>query len=192
VAPAAKPRFVDTGNPVVAIDCPNCGLTTPRFLQYCRNCAFALWPDGPYASAAFQAWREHDAARAATRRYDVEVPAEMRDQVVDYDERAHDLGIHMPPNSSYPIIICVGFFFLALAAIPFPSAPARIALGVLGVLTFFIGVFGWVALEDVRMFPEGEGGEEHGHGATSGGHGSGEGASANDDGRPRSTTEEGK
>lgn len=158
MAPAAKPRFVDVANPVVAIDCPNCGLTTPRFLQYCRNCGFALWPSGPYASAAFQAWRMADPSRARTRRYDLEVPTEMRDQVqvIDYEERAHQLGIHMPPGSRYPFVICIGFFFLALAAIPFPSAPARIALGVIGLIFFFVGVFGWVALEDVRSFPQEE------------------------------------
>lgn len=178
MAPAAKPRFVDTANPVVAIDCPNCGLTTPRFLQYCRNCGFALWPSGPYASAAFQAWRAVDPARFETRRYDLEVPAEMREQVIDYDERAHELGIHMPPGSSYPFVICIGLFFLALAAIPFPSAPARIALGVIGAVMFFSGVFGWVALEDTKRFPQDEGGDEHGSAAASNGTG------------PRSTTEE--
>jgi hypothetical protein len=177
VAPAAKPRFVDTGNPVVAIECPNCGLTTPRFLQYCRNCSFALWPNGPYASAAFQAWRAADPARARTRRYDLEVPSEMRDQVIDYEERAHELGIHVPPGSNYPIVICIGFFFLALAAIPFPSAPARIALGVIGAVILFAGVFGWVALEDTRYFPP-EGAASRGGEVESDGTG------------PRSSTEE--
>lgn len=182
MAPAAKPRFVDISNPVVAIDCPNCGLTTPRFLQYCRNCGFALWPSGPYASAAFQAWRAVDPARAKTRRYDLEVPAEMREQVVDYDQMAHELGIHMPAGSRYPFVICIGFFFLALAAIPLPTAP-RIAVGVLGAIVFLVGVFGWVALEDVQNFPQGE--EEHGSGASA------NGASANG-ATPRSTTEEAK
>jgi hypothetical protein len=43
-------------------------------------------------------------------------------------------------------------FLLALAAIPF-GAPVRWTLGVVGMITFLIGVFGWVVLEDVRMYP---------------------------------------
>jgi hypothetical protein len=71
---------------------------------------------------------------------------------VDYEERAHRLGIHLFPSSSYPFIICVGFFFLALAAVPFASV-VRITLGAIGGLVFLIGVIGWVVLEDVRMYP---------------------------------------
>ena len=37
---------MDIGNPALAVDCPKCGLLTPRFLPYCRNCAFSLWPSG--------------------------------------------------------------------------------------------------------------------------------------------------
>jgi hypothetical protein len=136
----------------MAIDCPNCGLLTPRFEQHCRNCGFSLWPSGPFASAAFKAWQSADPARSAARRFDLELPARTEPEVVDYEERAHRLGIHMFPSSRYPFVICVGFFFLALAAVPF-GALVRIALGAIGALVFLIGVIGWVVLEDVRMYP---------------------------------------
>ncbi|MBJ7600850.1 MAG: hypothetical protein DLM67_12950 [Candidatus Nephthysia bennettiae] len=152
MARATKPRFVDTGNPALAIDCPHCGLLTPRFLQYCRNCGFSLWPSSPFASAAFQAWRDADPARRAARRYDLELPSSTGPEVIDYEARAHHLGIHLFPASSYPFVICLGMFLLALAAIPF-GAPVRWTLGVVGMITFLIGVFGWVVLEDVKMYP---------------------------------------
>jgi hypothetical protein len=152
VASATKPRFVDTGNPALAIDCPNCGLLTPRFLEYCKNCGFSLWPSGPFASAAFQTWRDADPARRHARRYDLELPVREDPLVVDYEARAHRLGIHLFPPSSYPFIICLGMFLLALAAIPFDT-PVRVVVGVVGMVTFLIGVFGWVVLEDVRMYP---------------------------------------
>ena len=152
MASATRPRFVDVANPALAIDCPNCGLITPRFLTYCRNCGFSLWPNGPFASAAFEAWRKADPARRYARRYDLELPRRSLPNVVDYEERAHHLGIHIFPSSSYPFVMCIGFFFLALAAIPFPAA-ARIVLGVVGLVAFLVGVFGWVVLEDTRYFP---------------------------------------
>jgi hypothetical protein len=152
VARATKPRFVDTGNPALAIDCPHCGLLTPRFLQYCRNCGFSLWPSGPFASAAFQTWRDAEPARRHARRYDLELPQPTGPEVIDYEARAHRLGIHLFPASSYPFIICLGMFLLALAAIPF-GAPVRWTLGIVGMVTFLIGVFGWVVLEDVKMYP---------------------------------------
>jgi hypothetical protein len=104
------------------------------------------------ASAAFQAWRDADPARRHARRYDLELPPATGPEVVDYEARAHHLGIHLFPASSYPFIICLGMFLLALAAIPF-GAPVRWALGIIGMITFLIGVFGWVVLEDVRMYP---------------------------------------
>jgi hypothetical protein len=150
---STKPAFVDVGNPAMAIDCPNCGMLTARFGQYCSNCGFALWPSGPFVSAAFQAWRSADPARARARRHDLELPAPATSEVVvDYEERAHRLGIHVSPPSRYPFVICVGFFFLALAAVPFPTV-VRITLGVIGAVVFLIGVVGWVILEDVRMYP---------------------------------------
>src|ERR1035437_8942160 len=115
-------------NSSLAVDCPRCGLRTARFVDHCRNCGYKLWPAGEMASAAFQAWR---AAAAA---------------------RAHELGIHLFPNSNWPIIICLGALSLGFAAIPFPSAP-RIALAVIGGLIFLYGVAGWVLVEDVRMYP---------------------------------------
>jgi hypothetical protein len=104
------------------------------------------------ASAAFQAWRDADPARRHARRYDLELPSATGPEVVDYEARAHHLGIHLFPASSYPFIICLGMFLLALAAIPF-GAPVRWTLGIIGMITFLIGVFGWVVLEDVRMYP---------------------------------------
>ncbi len=82
--------------------------------------------------------------------------------VVDFDEKAHELGIHMPPPSSYPIIICLGLFFMALAAVPF-ATPARLALAAIGVAIFLFGVIGWVVVEDTRHFPGFEGAGEGAH-----------------------------
>lgn len=161
---------MDTGNPALAVDCPRCGLLTPRFLPFCRSCAFPLWPDRATAGAAFHAWQQADPARLEARPYDLELPEGGDDGVVDYDERAHRLGIHLFPSSSYPFVICVGFLFLGLAAVPFASV-ARIVLGVVGLVIFLYGVVGWVVLEDVRMYedvvshdgPPGTGHEVAGH-----------------------------
>ena len=57
---ANRPRYVDTRNPALAIDCPNCGLRTARFMPQCRNCGYSIWPSGPVASAAFRAWQAAD------------------------------------------------------------------------------------------------------------------------------------
>ena len=72
---------------------------------------------------------------------------------MDYEERAHRLGIHLFPPSSYPFVICVGFLFLGLAAVPFPAI-ARIIMLVVGLVIFLAGVIGWVVLEDVRMYED--------------------------------------
>lgn len=151
MAKAQKTRYVDVSNPELAIQCPRCGLRTARFIDYCRNCGYKLWPSGVIASAAFQAWRAADPSRAPASRFDLEVPLDA-EIVVDYEERAHQLGIHLFPSSNWPIIICAGVLLLGLAAAPFPSV-ARIVLAVIGVLIFLSGVIGWVAIEDVRMFP---------------------------------------
>jgi hypothetical protein len=143
---------VDTSNDALAVDCPRCGLMTPRFLPYCQSCAFALWPNRAVAGAAFHAWQRADPRRAAARPYDMEMPVAEAAELVDYEERAHRLGIHIFPSSNYPFVICVGFLFLGLAAIPF-AAPARITLAIIGVIVFLIGVFGWVVLEDDLMYP---------------------------------------
>jgi hypothetical protein len=152
VAAAKKPRYVDVSNPSLSVECPNCGLQTARFIDYCRNCGYKLWPSSELASAAFQAWRDAEPGRDEVSRYDLAVPGPAVDTTVDYEERAHRLGIHIFPNSNYPFTICVGAFFLALAAIPFDST-ARIVLAVLGGVIFLYGVVGWVLVEDVRMFP---------------------------------------
>jgi hypothetical protein len=152
VAVARKPRYVDVSNPSLSVECPRCGLRTARFIDHCRNCGYKLWPSSEMASAAFKAWRDADQSRAEASRFDLEQPVAPLDDTVDYAARAHELGIHLFPNSNYPFIICVGMLFLALAAVPFPAAP-RIVLAVIGVLVFLYGLVGWVLVEDVRMYP---------------------------------------
>jgi hypothetical protein len=161
LAASKQPRFVDISNPSLAVTCPRCGLLTPRFLDLCRNDGYKLWPSSYAASAAFKAWRAADPARAAASRYDMEIPRHI-EYVVDFDARARELGIHMPPPSKWPFVICAGALFLGLAAIPFASE-VRIALAVIGGLIFLAGVVGWVLVEDVKMFPaeESAGGEAH-------------------------------
>jgi hypothetical protein len=152
VAVARKPRYVDVSNPSLSVECPRCGLRTARFIDHCRNCGYKLWPSSEMASAAFKAWRDADPSRRDVSRYDLALPEEAVGVTVDYAARAHELGIHLFPNSNYPFIICVGALFLGLAGIPF-SGPARIALLVVGGLIFLYGVVGWVLVEDVRMYP---------------------------------------
>ena len=143
----------------MSVECPNCGLLTPRFLDHCRNCGYKLWPSGFMASAAFRAWQAADPARLEVSRFDLALPEDVNN-VVDYDARAHHLGIHVFPSSNWPFIICLGLLPLSLAAIPF-AAPVRIGLAVIGGIIFLAGVVGWVLVEDVRMYPtEVAGGDE--------------------------------
>jgi hypothetical protein len=151
VAAPKKPRYVDVSNPSLAVDCPRCGLRTARFVDHCRNCAYKLWPSSHMASAAFKAWRAADPGRAEASRFDLEIPVQV-DNTFDFSARAHELGIHLFPNSNWPFTICAGMLFLGLAAIPFPSTP-RIVLAIIGGLIFLYGVVGWVLIEDVHMFP---------------------------------------
>jgi hypothetical protein len=144
---------VDVSNQALAVECPRCGLLTQRFLPYCRNCGFAIWPGREEAGAAFEAWKRADPARAAARPYDLELTPPPPMAVVDYEERAHRLGIHLFPSSGYPFVICVGFLFLGLAAVPFGTA-VRLVLLALGLVIFLVGVIGWVVLEDVRMYED--------------------------------------
>ena len=136
----------------MSVACPNCGLITQRFLEYCRNDGYQLWPSSEMASEAFKAWREADPMRAEATRYDLELPPPQIDATIDYAARAHELGIHIFPNSNYPFVICIGVLFLGVAAIPFANA-ARLVLAIIGGLIFLYGVVGWVLVEDVRMFP---------------------------------------
>jgi hypothetical protein len=124
---------------------------TARFVDHCRNCGYKLWPSSVLASAAFKAWRDADPSRARASRFDLELPVEI-DNTVDFAARAHELGIHLFPNSNWPFVICLGALFLGLAAIPFPSV-ARIVLAIIGGVIFLVGVVGWVLVEDVRMYP---------------------------------------
>jgi hypothetical protein len=161
VAAAKKPRYVDVANPSLAVDCPRCGLRTARFIDHCRNCGYKLWPSSVMASAAFKAWQATDPARAEVSRFDLQLPVEI-DNVVDYEARAHQLGIHLFPSSNWPFIICFGILFLGLAAIPFGDA-VRIGLAVIGGLIFLAGVVGWVLVEDVKMYPAESGSGEANH-----------------------------
>jgi hypothetical protein len=125
---------------------------TARFVDMCRNCSYKLWPSSVMASAAFKAWQAADPVhRSGVSRYDMDYP-DRTDNTVDYVARAHQLGIHIFPNSNWPFVICLGALFLALAAIPFP-ATTRIVLAVIGGVIFLWGVVGWVLVEDVKMFP---------------------------------------
>ena len=152
---AIKTRYVDVSNPDLAVDCPRCGLKTARFVDQCRNCGYKLWPSSVMASAAFKAWRAADPVpRSRVSRFDMEYPVEV-DNTVDYSARAHQLGIHLSPNSNWPFVICLGLLFLALAAIPFETT-TRIVLAVIGGVIFLWGVVGWVVIDDVHMFPTDE------------------------------------
>ena len=104
------------------------------------------------ASAAFKAWRDADPSRRDASRFDLELPPSAVEPLVDYEARAHELGIHLFPSSVWPFVICVGALFLSLGAVPFP-ATARIVLAVIGGVIFLAGVVGWVLVEDVKMFP---------------------------------------
>jgi hypothetical protein len=113
------------------------------------------------ASAAFRAWKDADPeARSRARPYDMELPVEVAPNIVDYDARAHELGIHIFPNSNFPFLICLGIGIAAFAAISFPVA-VRIGFFAVGALIFLIGVVGWVVVEDTRYFPV-EGADTHG------------------------------
>jgi hypothetical protein len=147
--------FVDTGNPAVGIDCPNCGLLAARFGWFCRNCGFRLWPDAETAARAFRIWRLADPARAYVHQYDDSPAMDVDDVVyVDFMERAHGLGIHIFPSSTWPIMICLGVFFGAFAFVAFPT-PVRIVMGALFAIFFIGGIAGWL-MEDVKMFPTDE------------------------------------
>jgi hypothetical protein len=155
VTAAPKTRYVDASNPDLAVDCPRCGLKTARFVDHCRNCSYKLWPSSVMASAAFKAWRAADPVpRSTVSRFDMEYPVEV-DNTVDYTAKAHQLGIHLSPNSNWPFVICLGLLFLALAAIPFETT-TRIVLAVIGGVIFLWGVVGWVVIDDVHMFPTDE------------------------------------
>jgi len=84
--------------------------------------------------------------------------------VVDFEEKAHELGIHIFPSSRWPILVCLGVLFLAFAAIPFPAV-ARIICVVIGVIFFVLAIAGWM-LEDVRLFPKDDAAAGGGHGGT--------------------------
>jgi hypothetical protein len=147
-------------NSALAVDCPRCGLKTPRFLDHCRNCGYKLWPSSVMASAAFKAWQAADPARRSElSRFDTDYLVHV-DNTIDYEARAHQLGIHLSPNSNWPFVICFGGLFLALAAIPFP-ATARIVLAVIGGVIFLWGIVGWVVVDDSKMFPS-DSSEPHG------------------------------
>ena len=105
------------------------------------------------ASAAFKAWRDASPERALAHQYDLTLPERPpyvpAVPLMDYEKRARELGIHLFPNSNYPILICIGLFFLALAAPP-PGTWVRIVCGAIGLLFFLIRVVGWVVIKTPR------------------------------------------
>ncbi len=114
------------------------------------------------ASAAFKAWQAADPERRGqVSRFDLELPVK-EENVVDYEARAHQLGIHIFPNSNWPFTICLGALLLGLAAIPF-VAEARIGLAVLGGVVLVVGVVGWVWFEDTEMYEASAAGGEGKH-----------------------------
>ena len=145
--------YVNTADPTLGIACPRCGLLTARFTQYCQNCGYQLWPTAVVAAKAFRVWQEADPARTKVRAFDVDFPVDLRVPEVDYEARAHELGIHIFPNSPNPFVICIGMLFFMLALAPFAPI-ARIILGVIGVLLLLWGVIGWVVREDVKIYDE--------------------------------------
>jgi hypothetical protein len=152
VAASKQTRYVDVSNASLAVECPRCGLITARFIDLCRNCGYKLWRSSEMASAAFKVWQAADPEpRSEVSRFDLDYPVHI-DNTIDYVARAHELGIHLSPDSNWPFVICFGALFLSLAAIPFP-ATARIVLAVIGALIFLWGVIGWVVIDDTRMFP---------------------------------------
>ena len=162
MAKAKKPRYVDVSNPSLAVDCPRCGLRTARFVDHCRNCGYKLWPSSEMASAAFKAWQATDPElRGQVSRFDLDFPVD-EENVVDYEARAHQLGIHIFPNSNWPFTICLGALFLGLAAIPFADV-VRIALAVIGGVVLVAGVVGWVWFEDTKMYEASAAGGEAEH-----------------------------
>jgi tellurite resistance protein TehA-like permease len=169
----ARPRYVDVANPALAIDCPRCGLRTARFMEFCRNCGYALWPNGVVATAAFRAWRDYDPVRAPASRFDLAIPDTESPPLIDYEERAHELGIHIFPSSNFPFLISLGMLILALAIVPFHGEPAVVhyVIAAVGAVVFLAGVVGWVLVEDVRMYPSEVIQESHGppHGHVAGG-----------------------
>ena len=127
-------------------------MKTARFIDHCRNCGYKLWPSSHTASAAFKAWQAADPARRSeVSRFDTDYPVHL-EVVVDYEARAHELGIHLSPPSNWPFVICFGGLFLALAAIPFPGT-VRIVLAVIGGVIFLWGIVGWVVVDDSKMYP---------------------------------------
>jgi hypothetical protein len=156
--------FVDTSNPAVGIDCPRCGLLTARFGWFCRNCSFRLWPNAEAAARAYRTWRLADPARRHIHQWD-DLPIIDEDTiiVVDFEEKAHKLGIHIFPSSRWPFLVCVGVLFLAFAAVPFPQSIIRIILLVIGIIFFILAIAGWM-LEDVRLFPKDDAAAAGGHG----------------------------
>ncbi len=127
-------------------------------MEFCTNCGYALWPSVDAASRAFKIWRDYDPdRRGAARPFDTELPGAGEAPVVDFEARAHDLGIHVFPSSPWPFTICLGLFFLFLALIPFATG-ARIVLGVIGGATFLVGIAGWVWFEDSLIYPADDGG----------------------------------
>lgn len=145
---------MDVANPALGIECPGCGLLAARFTPNCSNCGRTFWPSRAIASSAFRAWKAADSARATARPFDTDLPPTPVDNTIDYDAKAHRLGIHLFPKTWWPIVISLGFLFLALGAVPIGDGTLRLVFAVLGAVIFFIGIGGWWLVEDIKLYEE--------------------------------------
>ena len=59
-----------------------------------------------------------------------------------------------PRTSRYPFITATGFLFVGLSAVPFPNS-IRLALALLGVGQFLVGMVGWLFLEKLERYAPG-------------------------------------
>lgn len=59
-----------------------------------------------------------------------------------------------PRTSRFPFITAAGFLFVGLSAVPFPSS-IRIALALIGLGQFLLGMFGWLFLEKLERYAAG-------------------------------------
>jgi len=57
-------------------------------------------------------------------------------------------------GSKYPFITALGFLFVGFSAVPFASS-VRIALALIGLAQFLLGMIGWVFLDKLEQYPSG-------------------------------------
>jgi hypothetical protein len=59
-----------------------------------------------------------------------------------------------PRGSKYPFATALGFLFVGFSAVPFASS-VRIALALIGLTQFLLGMMGWVFLDKLKRYPSG-------------------------------------